>query len=172
MSDGVRELCVQLDRIVTAAGEARFVKEAGQFVRGAAVENCPAFSGYLRSNIYCDFDESEDGARAEVYTNVSYAPYVELGTGPRGAANHAGISPNVTPVYTLEPWWIHESQVDRVIAEMYRWPHIDTSDGRFYKCSGQPARPFMYPALKENEDKVIRIMRDGMDEILKGGSKL
>lgn len=169
--DGLKELCVGLDKIVAQAGKAEYVKEAGQFVRGAAIEGCPGNSGYLRQNIFCDFEETEEDAKSEVYTDVSYGGFVELGTGPRGAADHDGISPNVTPAYTMEPWWIHESQVDQWVAEQYRWPYIDTDQGRFYKCSGQPAKPFLYPALKDNEQKVLRIMRDGMNNILKGVGK-
>ena len=86
------------------------------------------------------------------------APYVEFGTGPKGQADHAGISPDVTPVYSQSPWWIHESQVDRTIAERYRWFYIDTPQGRFYQCTGQPAHPFMYPALHDNEDKIMENM--------------
>lgn len=171
MNDGLKELCVQLDKIVAEAGKAEYVKEAGQFVRGAAVERAPANSGYLRQNIFCDFEESKELARSEVYTNISYATYVEMGTGPRGAADHDGISPNVTPAYTMEPWWIHESDIDAWVAEKYHWPYIDTDQGRFYKCSGQPAQPFLYPALKDNEQKVLRIMKDGMNNILKGAGK-
>lgn len=81
---------------------------------------------------------------------------MEFGTGPRGREDHAGISPNVSPSYTQKPWWIHESQIDARTAEKYGWFHIDTPEGRFYQCSGQAAQPFMYPALKNNEQKIIR----------------
>ena len=87
------------------------------------------------------------------------APYVEFGTGPKGQADHAGISPEVTPVYTQAPWWIHESQIDRRTAEKYRWFYIDTPQGRFYQCTGQPAHPFLYPALHDNEDKILKNMK-------------
>ena len=168
MGNGLKELHVQLDRIVEKAGKAEYVREAGDFVRGAAVMNAPGNTGYLRQNIFHDFEEGHFTATSEVFTNVSYAPYVELGTGPKGVADHEGISPEITPAYTMEPWWIHESDVDPWIAEQYHWPSIDTPEGKFYKCDGQPARPFMYPALKDNREKVIRIMKNGMNSILKG----
>ena len=71
---------------------------------------------------------------------------------------HAGISPEVTPVYTQQPWWIHESQIDRRVAEKYRWPYMDTPDGRFYRCSGNPAYPFLYPAMKDNEEQILKVL--------------
>ena len=168
MGNGVKELSVQLDRIVEKAGKAEYVREAGDFVRNAAVLGAPGNTGHLKQNIFHDFEEGRFSATSEVYTNVSYAPYVELGTGPKGAANHDGISPEITPAYTMFPWWIHESDVDPWIAEQYHWTSIDTPDGKFYKCDGQPARPFMYPALADNRDTVIRIIKDGMNEALKG----
>lgn len=168
MGNGVKELSVQLDNIIEKAAKAEYVKEAGEFVRSAAVLGAPGNSGYLRQNIFHDFEEGRFSATSEIYTNVSYAPYVELGTGPEGAANHDGISPEVTPTYTMAPWWIHESDVDPWIAEQYHWPSIDTPDGKFYKCDGQPAMPFMYPALANNRDIIIQIMKDGMNEALKG----
>lgn len=65
------------------------------------------------------------------------------------------------------PWWIHESQIDKGLAEKYHWFYIDTKDGRFYQCIGQPARPFMYPALKNNEEKITRLIANDIKEQLK-----
>ena len=172
MSDtGLGKLTIQLDKISEAVESGQFLKDAGMFVQSAAKLNAPAFSGYLRDNIFVDYTEDEDGKTAEVYTSVSYAPYVELGTGPKGAMEHEGISPEVTPAYTMHPWWIHESQVDKEVAEMYHWFYIDTPDGRFYKCSGQPALPFMYPALKDNENEVLDIIRDGINKVMRKAAK-
>lgn len=171
MSNGADKLCVQLDSIVEKASNAEYVKEAGQYVRSAAVLGTPAVSGYLRQNIFQDFETGRFTVTSQVYTDVTYAPYVELGTGPKGELNHSGISPEIEPVYKTKPWWIHESQIDIWTAEMYHWPYIDTPEGRFYKCSGQPARPFLYPALKDNESTILDIMKNGMNDILKGGCK-
>lgn len=169
MGSGLKELHVQLDHIVEKAAKAEYVREAGDFVRSAAVLNAPGNSGHLRQNIFHDFEEGRFSATSIVHTNnVRYAEYVEHGTGPEGMKNHEGISPNVTPAYRMTPWWIPESEIDPWIAEQYHWPSIDTPDGKFYKCSGQPARPFMYPALKDNQDDVIQIMKEGINSVLKG----
>ena len=135
------------------------VADAIQTVRAAAVLNCPVDTGELRQSIYADVEGDANRAVGTCWTNRAYAPYVEFGTGPKGQANHAGISPEVTPVYTQVPWWIHESQVDRRTAEKYRWFYIDTPQGRFYQCTGQPAHPFLYPALHDNEDKILKNMK-------------
>lgn len=136
----------------------RAVAQAIQTVKSAAVNNCSVDTGELRQSIYAEVTGDSNRAEGIYWTNKAYAPYVEFGTGPKGQADHAGISPDVAPVYTQSPWWIHESQVDRRVAEKYRWFYIDTPEGRFYQCTGQPAHPFMYPALHDNEDKILSDM--------------
>ena len=136
----------------------RAVGEVIQIVRLAATLNCPIDTGELQQDIAADVEGDSIRAIGTCWTNKAYAPYVEFGTGPKGQADHAGISPDVTPVYTQSPWWIHESQVDRRVAEKYRWFYIDTPEGHFYQCTGQPAHPFLYPALHDNEDKILSNM--------------
>lgn len=134
------------------------VGEAIQFVRSAAVENCHADTGELRQSIFAETTEEENSVTGICWTDKAYAPYIEFGTGPKGQEKHAGISPEVTPVYTQQSWWIHESQIDRRVAEKYRWPYMDTPDGRFYRCSGNPAYPFLYPAMKDNEEQILKML--------------
>lgn len=138
-------------------------------VQSAAKLLCGGFirsTGELRGSIYTDVQESGDVITGTCFTNKTYAPFVEFGTGPKGQANHVGISPDVAVAYTQSPWWIHEgdgeNEVDRETAEAYGWFYIDTPDGRFYQCSGQPAKPFMYPALKDNEEAVVEIIAESI----------
>ena len=44
--------------------------------------------GYLRNSIKTKSETTTDGVKAEVYTNTEYAPYVEFGTGQRGAESN------------------------------------------------------------------------------------
>ena len=80
------------------------------------------------------------------------------------------ISPNISPAYTQSPWWIHEGsgadEIDRATAEHYHFPYIETKDGRFYQCTGQPAQPFLYPALKNNEDRITEIIGEELKKQL------
>jgi len=131
-------------------------------VQAEAKSLCPVHDGELRDSIYISVENSEDGIRGTCYTNKSYAAYVEFGTGPKGQANHEGISPDVAVSYRQSPWWIHEIQVGRETAERYGWPYIDTPDGRFYCCSGQAAQAYMYPALKNNEQEIERIFEEAV----------
>lgn len=153
----------ELDRKLAMLGDISIrtgVSKGIQHVQGVAKENCPVNDGELKNSILTSVQEQGDSTIGSCYTNKSYGPYVELGTGPQGQANHIGISPNVDVAYSQSPWWIHESQIDRNAAEKYHWFYIDTQEGRFYQCSGQAAQPFLYPALKNNKDTITGIIRD------------
>lgn len=160
---GVSKFNAQVNDLKAEPLAQKYVNDAGNFVRNAAVMLAPADSGYLRQNIYLDTEEENSVMRATVYTNVEYAPYVEFGTGPKGAENHAGTSPEVSVSYRLSAWWIHEDMLAPGTGEKYGWFYVDTPEGRFYRTSGQPAQPFMYPALKDNEDTVKDILIGGLN---------
>ena len=166
MIDGMDKLLKHIEKIANISLE-RPVNRATQYVQSAAKSMCPALDGELRESILTATDHSAGMSIGVCYTNKSYAPYVEFGTGPKGQAKHNGISPNVPVAYTQSPWWIHESQINPEVAERYHWFHIDTPDGRFYQCTGQAAQPFMYPALKNNEKEVRNIIMEGIKEQLK-----
>lgn len=166
MIDGVDSLLRRLERYedinITGA-----VNQGVQLVQQDAKNKCQRESGELQQSIMTATDELQGRTVGICYTNKLYAPYVEFGTGPKGQKNHNGISPDIPVAYTQSPWWIHESMIDRELAEKYHWFHIDTPEGCFYQCTGQSARPFLYPALKDNEDKVKQIMIDEVKEQLK-----
>lgn len=161
MSDTVKGLDQLLKKYgsLQAVAEHGVKKAVGQGVKIAqagAVLMCPVNDGELRQSIRTRVEVEKDHVTGTVYTSKKYAAFVEFGTGPSGEADHAGISPKVHPSYSQSPWWIHESQVDEKTAERYHWFYIDTPDGRFYQCSGQPAQPFLYPGLKDNEELICR----------------
>lgn len=145
-----------------AANEAmeKAVNASCKMVQREARLLCPVFQGggggELRQSIKTSVEKQSEAVVGMVYTNKEYAAYVEFGTGPKGEENHAGISPVYTPAYVQSPWWIHESHVDKAAAEAYHWFCLETKDGKFYQSTGQPAQPFMYPALKNNEERATR----------------
>lgn len=162
MANGVKGLDKLMKKYgglaIAAAGPglAKAVTASTKLIRAEASDACLVKSGELKQKIRISTEQQDEKVIGTVYTNVKYAPYIEFGTGPKGEKNHEGISPLVTPVYSQSPWWIHESQIDAETAEEYHWFYIDTKKGRFYQCSGQAAQPFLYPALKNNEDRVTR----------------
>lgn len=109
----------------------------------------PVNDGELITSIKTRAKMDGDRAIGEVYTNLKYAPYVEFGTGPKGQASHSGISPEVSVTYKSHPWYVHEDQINV-------GPYHFAKRGEFYKMYGQPAQPYLYPALKDNHDRVSR----------------
>lgn len=161
-----RKLIQKLDslsRVDMRAG----ISNAVQMVQAEAKLLCMVESGELRQSIVTQVGGTESYAVGFCYTTEKYAGYVEFGTGPGGEAQHAGISPAVSPAYPRSPWWIHESQIDRRLAEKYRWQSIRTKEGIFYCCAGQPARPFLYPALRNNEKKAAELIAGSVRKEMK-----
>lgn len=48
----------------------------------------PVDTGHLRNSIKTKSQTTQDGAEAQVFTNLEYAPYVEFGTGQRGSESN------------------------------------------------------------------------------------
>lgn len=118
-------------------------------VQADAKRLAPGNNGELRNSIKTRVKMDGDKAIGEVYTNLHYAPYVEFGTGPKGQASHSGISPEVSVSYRSSPWYVHEDQID---IGPYHFQKI----GEFYKMYGQPAQPYLYPALRDNQERVSK----------------
>lgn len=159
--NGVQNLMRKLDKLGTMGPAVyKAVKKQTEVVRGEAVKLCPVYAGpwrfvprgELRRSIYTKVEQNAKATIGCVYTDAAHASFVEFGTGPIGQANHAGISPNVPAAYTQEAWvWMDD-------------------EGGFHNTKGQPAQPFMYPALKSMEKQVVKaIKRDLQAEIRKAG---
>lgn len=159
-------LNVKLDKL-SKADLSLAARRGISFVQEEAKNLCPVKDGELRRSIHTDLLREPAKVTGICYTNKEYAGYVEFGTGPKGQEKHTGISPEVTPVYVQKSWWIHESQIERRTAEMYGWFHIDTPEGRFYQCSGQVAKPFMYPAISNNREIIEKIVAEYAREAIR-----
>lgn len=48
----------------------------------------PVDTGHLRNSIKTKSETTQEGAEAQVYTNLEYAPYVEFGTGQKGSESN------------------------------------------------------------------------------------
>lgn len=145
------------------------VAQAAAQVQGDAKMLCPVNDGQLRNSIQTKTHVERDKVVGVVSTNVEHAPYVEFGTGPVGQASATDLPPEIAGSihYKQDGWWIHESQIDSATAEKYRFFKLETKNGVFYYTEGQPAQPFLYPAIRRNEDEVRRIIAAKLkDEIV------
>lgn len=75
-----------------------------------------------------------EGTEGVVYTPLEYAPYVEYGT---GLFAESGGRQDV-------PW------------------NYQDDEGNWHSISGMKPQPYMRPALNENREEILRIIRDGI----------
>ena len=136
------------------------VNEAIGLVQQSAKDLCPSHSGELRQSIYTTTEQVDDTCRGTCYTNKKYGQYVEFGTGPNGQESHKGISPEVAVAYSQKGWMIPADAMSQGEAESYGFGVANGPEGQVigYYTNGQAAHPFMYPALKNNEEEVTRII--------------
>jgi HK97 gp10 family phage protein len=133
---GVDDLKTSMQNIADSdAVMEKSIRKWTEYVRGEAVDLCPVDTGELQQSIHASVEKYPEPTGI-VYTNKEYAPYVEFGTGRRGAATRDRTSPEVNVAYST---------------------HIN----------GQEAQPFLYPALNNNRDRIMR----GIKEDLRKGMK-
>jgi HK97 gp10 family phage protein len=156
MSDGfeierlVNNLEVFTDEIYDAAEKS--ATRALMKIQGTAKKLVPVDSGRLRESITIAVERGADGGIVgTVGTNVDYAAYVELGTGPRGAASEKDLPPGMNPVYRNTPW-----------------AYDDPKTGERIWTAGTPAKPFLYPAYKSTQHEIESYIADSIAQVIKG----
>lgn len=112
---------------------------------------CPVGdSGRLRNSIESKITKDDKGnIIGLIFTNVEYAPYVEFGTGPVGAANM--------------PPWAKELGVQY---KQNKWLANIPDVGIRY-VAGQVAQPFLYPAYKQSEAQIAQDIRDVLNSYIR-----
>lgn len=162
---GLEELEITLDKMANIDLK-KPMQEAVEMVEAAAKANTPVHNGSLRSRIGSDVKADGEAVIGEVTADASYAAYVEFGTGPNGAQNHEGTSPNVDISYRSTPWYIPEDELPPDAIKDYHWNKFTTKDGKtFYISYGQAAQPFMYPAIKDNEDNIKALFKGEIEKL-------
>jgi hypothetical protein len=103
-------------------------------------------TGLLRNSIETDdgynsfVEHPEEGVSVGIRTDVSYALFIEYGTGPKG-------DPEIP--HTSKSSWVYPT---------------GDPEGPFKVAVSQPARPFMRPALYDNRRAFVKIIKDGIKE--------
>lgn len=149
--------------------------EVAELVQGYAIQNIQSStkhaSGELASSVKNEVTESIEGRiQAYVWTDKEQGVYRELGTGPIGEASQKDLPPGVTPVYSQGPWFIPANEVPDLEA-LYGMLRITIQDNDFFMTRGQPARPWLYPALKQGMEEASDIYQERINEKLKGLTK-
>jgi len=135
-------------------------------VEGDAKRNAPVRTGRLRASItHSALERQGDVLAVRVGTNVVYAPFVEFGTGIRGAASPLEKSAREA---MREMGYVHGSGGGLPPDEAIRtWakaklgldgPELDRatlSIRRFIAANGVAAQPFLFPALELNRPTIV-----------------
>lgn len=155
---GVDELLRKISQLESEAFDelAKTVKREGKKVQSTAKLLCSVDTGELRQSIKEETEISKEQIQSKVYTNKEHAPYIEFGTGPKGQENHAGISPDVNPMYR-QTGWVYGIE--------------EKGKTKFIFTRGQPAKPFMYPALYKREDKIVQTISNSLKKLFKRKGK-
>lgn len=127
-------------------------KGVGQFlakVQADAKKLCPTDTGMLRNSIKTNVKVDNKEIIGEVGSDLNYAIYVEMGTGPTGASSKKLLPKGVNPKYKTKGW-VYKAK------EGYRY------------TQGQIAKPFLYPAFKMNENNVKEYLKKGVQSYLRG----
>lgn len=116
-----------------------------RMVQGEAKLLCQVDTGGLRNSITTNVKETSQGITATVSTNMEHASYVEFGTGKKGEASGGDKYPG--PIsYKQDKWLANIPDIG------VRW------------TEGQAAQPFMYPALKNNEELVKKNIASDLEK--------
>lgn len=103
-----------------------------------------------------------------VWSDKEQAIYREFGTGPNGEASPKDLPEGIHPVYTQTRWFIPAEKVAIDLNAVYGMPKITIQGKDFYITSGQPARPFLYPSLKEILPQMGDIYKEHVQKGLRG----
>ncbi len=150
---GIDRLTQRFDKIANMELKSA-VNKATKLVHGQAKDLAPVDKGGLAGSIHMQVTDTGKSLEGRVYTNLEYAPYVEFGTGVTG---------NGTYPYQIEG--LNLEYKDK------GWAYYDEDKGEWIYTKGQEAQPYMYPALKENEKTIKRILKDGVKTKLKENCK-
>lgn len=134
--EGLERLVARLEEIPKDM-ESKMLK-AAQFVEGEAREKAPKRTGNLKGSIESKVERQGNTIIGTVFTPVEYAPYQEFGTG-LFAVNGDG---RKTP-----------------------WAYEDELTGETVFTRGNRPHPFLAPALRENKDVVMHILKEGLSDV-------
>ena len=131
--DGLNEILTKLETIGDTQKVAASMGKACALVERAAKEKAPKNTGELRRSITSKVDVGAGEVTGVVFTPLEYAPYIEYGT---GLFAEEGGRKDV-------PW------------------HYQDDEGNWHSTSGMKPHPYMRPALNENREEIMRILKEG-----------
>ncbi|MBD9846472.1 HK97 gp10 family phage protein [Enterococcus faecalis] len=118
-------------------------------------------SGSLKQEVVID---SRGKVVGRVWSDKIQALFREFGTGPVGAESPKDLPPGVNPVYSTECWFIPVNKTPVDLETVYGIPKVTIKGQDFFMSRGQPARPWLYPSMKEVTEMAEDIYRNRVRE--------
>jgi HK97 gp10 family phage protein len=171
--EGLDSLLEKLDSLGGNAEKTvhQAVNKMGLFVQGEAKDLCPVDTGDLRQSIQLNVVQAEGRVSSVISTNSDHAAYIEFGTGSKGENTPIKDKYPGELSYHKGPWFIHEDMMNGLSIKpehVENIPFIIGKDGKkMYIMNGQPAQPFLYPALKNNREKILNGIKDEVQKSIK-----
>lgn len=114
--------------------------------------------------------DNQQNIIGRVWSDDAVAVYRELGTGAHGQASRKDIPSGFQPVYRQTPWFIPVDMVDVDLNKIYGMRKLTIKGKSFFVTSGQPARQFLVPALRETGERdAKRLLEQRIHDGLQGG---
>ena len=135
--DGIDDLIDLIDNLVDGQKLERGMAKAVLLVEREAKMKAPRGTGDLARSITSKVETSGANVEGTVFTPLEYAPYVEYGTGL--FAEDGNGRKDV-------PW------------------NYQDDEGNWHSTSGQHPQPFMRPALDENREQILLILKGALTE--------
>lgn len=132
--NGLEGIEVKLEDIADTNNMEQALGKACAIVERSARQKAHKKTGDLRRSIKSKIESRAENLKGIVYTPLEYAPYVEYGTGL--FAENGG-------------------------REDVPWRYKDDK-GKWHSTSGQEPQPFMRPALDENREEILRILKGAL----------
>ena len=130
---GVKDVLGTIDKIDDPYALHIALGKSCALVERSAKQKAPKGTGELRRSITSKVDDSKQ--EGVVYTPLEYAPYVEYGTGL--FAEDGNGRKDV-------PW------------------HYKDDKGEWHTTSGMKPQPYMRPALEENREQILTLLKEGI----------
>ena len=132
--NGIDTILIRLQKFHDTENIVSAMGKSCASVERNARQKAPKKDGDLRRSIKSKVEDSNTEVKGIIYTPLEHAPYVEYGTGL--FAENGG-------------------------REDVPWRYKDDK-GKWHSTSGQEPQPFMRPALDENREEILRILKGAL----------
>lgn len=130
--EGLDTIIERLDKIADVNKITQAINQSTLLVERSAKQIAPKDTGALQNSIMSNVETTNEAVIGYVSTNLEYAPYVEYGTGLFAEEGNGRQSP---------------------------WGYEDEETGETIWTRGQHPQPFMRPALSENKQNILKVVK-------------